>query len=58
MVVFGGFRKGFEDKNSYPSIGEIAYRIGTSHQNAKQIAVKLNEKGFIDLSGIRKTEEY
>jgi DNA-binding MarR family transcriptional regulator len=40
--------KDFEDKNSYPSIGEIAYRIGTSHQNAKQIAVKLNEKGFID----------
>ncbi|MBC8531043.1 MarR family transcriptional regulator [Gehongia tenuis] len=32
-----------------PSLGELASAMGTSHQNAKQIAVKLEQKGFLRL---------
>ena len=32
-----------------PTIGELAERMGTSHQNVKQIARRLEEKGFLDL---------
>lgn len=30
-----------------PTLGEVAQRMGTSHQNAKQIALKLQDKGFL-----------
>ncbi|KEI80858.1 MarR family transcriptional regulator [Clostridium botulinum] len=30
-----------------PTLSELALEIGTSHQNAKQIAIKLEEKGFL-----------
>jgi DNA-binding MarR family transcriptional regulator len=30
-----------------PSLKEVAYALGTSHQNAKQIANQLQRKGFI-----------
>ena len=32
-----------------PSLGELALAMGTSHQNAKQIALKLERKGFLRL---------
>ncbi|MHB9945935.1 MarR family transcriptional regulator [Clostridium botulinum] len=30
-----------------PTLNELALEMGTSHQNAKQIAIKLEEKGFL-----------
>ncbi|APH14975.1 marR family protein [Clostridium sporogenes] len=30
-----------------PTLSELASEMGTSHQNAKQIAIKLEEKGFL-----------
>lgn len=30
-----------------PTLSELAGEMGTSHQNAKQIAIKLEEKGFL-----------
>lgn len=30
-----------------PSISELSEQMGTSHQNVKQIALKLQEKGFL-----------
>ncbi len=30
-----------------PSISELAEQMGTSHQNVKQIALKLQDKGFL-----------
>ncbi|ACA46158.1 MarR family winged helix-turn-helix transcriptional regulator [Clostridium botulinum] len=30
-----------------PTLSELALEMGTSHQNAKQIAIKLEEKGFL-----------
>jgi len=30
-----------------PTLSELADEMGTSHQNAKQIAIKLEEKGFL-----------
>jgi DNA-binding MarR family transcriptional regulator len=32
-----------------PTLGEVARRMGTSHQNAKQIALKLRNKGFLNI---------
>ena len=32
-----------------PSIKELAAQMGCSHQNTKQIALKLQQKGFLDL---------
>ncbi|MCJ8171985.1 MarR family winged helix-turn-helix transcriptional regulator [Clostridium botulinum] len=30
-----------------PTLSELALEMGTSHQNVKQIAIKLEEKGFL-----------
>ncbi|MCS4470012.1 MarR family transcriptional regulator [Clostridium botulinum] len=30
-----------------PTLSELALEMGTSHQNTKQIAIKLEEKGFL-----------
>lgn len=30
-----------------PTLSELALEMGTSHQNAKQIAIKLEKKGFL-----------
>lgn len=32
-----------------PTLGQVATFMGTSHQNAKQIALKLENKGFINI---------
>lgn len=32
-----------------PTLGQVAAFMGTSHQNAKQIALKLENKGFINI---------
>lgn len=32
---------------SPPTLGQVARLLGNSHQNVKQLALKLNEKGFI-----------
>ncbi|MEG0857509.1 MAG: MarR family transcriptional regulator [Terrisporobacter sp.] len=37
-------------KEEAPSISEIAARMGTSRQNVKQIALKLEKKGFVIIS--------
>lgn len=34
-----------------PTINEVARAIETSHQNVKQVALKLQEKGFLDIKG-------
>ncbi|MCS4517459.1 hypothetical protein JTS93_20945 [Clostridium botulinum] len=34
-----------------PTLSELALEIGTSHQNAKQIAIKLEEKDFSSEEG-------
>jgi DNA-binding MarR family transcriptional regulator len=33
----------------YPTIKEVAKSMGSSHQNVKQVALKLEQKGFIAL---------
>jgi DNA-binding MarR family transcriptional regulator len=32
-----------------PTLGEVAELMGSSHQNAKQLALKLREKGFLNI---------
>jgi DNA-binding MarR family transcriptional regulator len=32
-----------------PALGELAEAMGSSHQNVKQIALKLQKKGFLDM---------
>ncbi len=34
-------------KGKAPTLGEVAELMGTSHQNVKQLAIKLKEKGFL-----------
>ncbi|MCC5423373.1 MarR family transcriptional regulator [Clostridium botulinum] len=41
MLILMNFFKG------PPTLSELALEMGTSHQNAKQIAIKLEEKGFL-----------
>lgn len=35
--------------DNYPTMKELAKEMGSSHQNVKQIALKLEEKGFLKL---------
>jgi len=42
MIILGSFKDN-------PKIGEIAERFGTSHQNVKQVLLKLQKQGFIEL---------
>lgn len=37
-------------KNVNPSLSEVADRMGTSRQNVKQIALKLEKKGFLEIN--------
>lgn len=37
-------------KESDPSLSEVAEQMGTSRQNVKQIALKLEKKGFIQIN--------
>lgn len=32
-----------------PTLGEVAQLMGSSHQNVKQLAIKLHEKGFLEI---------
>nr|WP_307757088.1 MarR family transcriptional regulator [uncultured Christensenella sp.] len=32
-----------------PTVGQLAAQMGNSHQNVKQLALRLEEKGFIDI---------
>ena len=32
-----------------PTLSQLANQIGTSHQNSKQLAIKLQEKGFLSI---------
>lgn len=43
MIVIGSFG------NEHPTFGELAERFGTSHQNVKQIALKLEQNAFITI---------
>ncbi len=45
IVVIGEF---FKDND--PSLSEVAQKMGTSRQNVKQLALKLEKKGFIDIN--------
>lgn len=42
MIIIGTFD---ED----PKLGDIAIRFETSHQNVKQVLLKLEKRGFVDL---------
>ncbi|SES27098.1 MarR family winged helix-turn-helix transcriptional regulator [Salipaludibacillus aurantiacus] len=42
MIMYSGERT--------PALGEVADLMGTSHQNAKQVANKLEKNGFIEFS--------
>ena len=42
MIVLGSF-----DKD--PGFSEISYRFGTSRQNVKQLALKLEKNGYVEL---------
>ena len=42
MIILGTFKDN-------PKIGEIAERFGTSHQNVKQVLLKLQKQDFIEL---------
>lgn len=44
MVFYVNINEFFKEP---PTLSELALEIGTSHQNAKQIAIKLEEKGFL-----------
>ncbi|MGL5086611.1 MAG: MarR family winged helix-turn-helix transcriptional regulator [Clostridium sp.] len=44
LMVMNSF---FKDKR--PSLSEVAEKLGTSRQNTKQIALKLEKKGFIEI---------
>lgn len=35
---------------NYPTLNEVAEAMGSSHQNAKQLASKLQEKGFLRIA--------
>lgn len=35
--------------DSSPTLGEVAHLMGTSHQNVKQLALKLRERGFLEI---------
>ncbi len=37
------------DLGGTPRLSEVAYHMGTSHQNVKQLAKKLATSGFVDL---------
>lgn len=43
LIVIGTF------ENGDPTLGEITKRFGSSHQNVKQIAMKLEKKGYIEI---------
>lgn len=45
LVVIGEFFKEY-----VPSVSEVAEKMGTSRQNVKQIALKLEKKGFIEIN--------
>ena len=36
-------------KDQYPTLGDVARMMGTSHQNVKQLANKLKERGFLEI---------
>jgi MarR family transcriptional regulator, transcriptional regulator for hemolysin len=36
-------------KDQHPTLGEVAKLMGTSHQNVKQLANKLKERGFLEI---------
>jgi MarR family transcriptional regulator, transcriptional regulator for hemolysin len=36
-------------KDRHPTLGEVAKMMGTSHQNVKQLANKLMERGFLEI---------
>lgn len=38
-----------QDSKEPPTLGELAQSMGCSHQNTKQLALKLQEKGYIKL---------
>lgn len=38
-----------EFKDKHPTLGEIAELMGSSHQNVKQLALKLQEKDFLKI---------
>ena len=40
--------------NSPPTLNEIAYAMGSSHQNVKQVAMKLQQKGLLILEKDKK----
>ena len=44
FLLIAAIEKGFDNP---PSVKEVAYALGTSHQNIKQIANQLQRKGFI-----------
>ena len=44
FLLIAAVEKGFDRP---PSLKEVAYALGTSHQNIKQIANQLQRKGFI-----------
>lgn len=37
----------FEEE--YPTINELAEEVGSSHQNVKQLILKLEEKGYVEI---------
>lgn len=45
IVIIGEFFK-----DSDPSLSELADKMGTSRQNIKQLALKLEKKGFIEIN--------
>lgn len=48
-LLLAVLEKDFEEIGKYPGIGELANSLGTSHQNVKQIANKLEKKGLVKL---------
>ena len=36
-------------KDQHPTLGDVAKMMGTSHQNVKQLANKLKERGFLEI---------
>ncbi|WP_125153470.1 MarR family winged helix-turn-helix transcriptional regulator [Clostridium rectalis] len=43
LVIIGSF------KEYKPTISEVSKKFGSSHQNVKQLALKLEQKGFIEI---------
>lgn len=42
MIILGSFEH-------YPRIGEVSERFGTSRQNVKQVLLKLEKTGFVEM---------